>query len=330
MTLDLPDLAAEALGLLAQVPSGRVTTYGALARALGDPVAARWVGALLLDHPHDARCPCHRVVRADGTVGGYIAGNPLRKRQKLEAEGVGFFGERIPLEHYGFAAFEGVPPLAALRALQHDLAQRVVLAPLAHAPKQVAGVDVSYRAGWGAAVYALVEVDSGRLVWSACVRAEVRFPYISSYLAFRELPLELELLAEVRRAGQLADLVLVDGTGVLHPRRAGIACHLGVLGGVRTIGVTKRPLCGRVNLVGMRAGALRPVMHEDEHIGWAHQSRARAKPIYLSPGHGVDLDGVAAVVPGLVRDRRLPEPLFHADRLSRQALQEAKAPGLFD
>src|SRR5207244_392523 len=110
------------------------------------------------------------------------------------------------------------------------LAKKVVLRGRRGVPRFVGGVDVSYRgAHEGVAAYALVEVASGKLVWSTMIRRPVRFPYITSYLTFRELPLLVALIEEVRAQDRLAPVVMVDGTGRLHPRRAGIASHLGVV-----------------------------------------------------------------------------------------------------
>jgi deoxyribonuclease V len=147
----------------------------------------------------------------------------------------------------------------------------------------------------------------------------VRFPYISSYLSFRELPLLLDLLDEVRAAGQLSPVVLVDGTGILHPRHAGIASHLGVLAAVATVGVTKKLLCGKVQGGDMRPLEARPVVLDDRPTGIALRPTAGSlRPIYVSAGHGVDLAFAERLVRRLLLGRRLPEPLYWADRLSRR------------
>jgi deoxyribonuclease V len=320
MNLELPNLELELRQLLAQVPPGRVTTCGLLARALGDVVAARWIGHFLLHHEHAAVCPCHRVVRAGGVLGPYIAG-PAAKRRLLRAEGIKVRGDTLDLEQCGHEQSTSARPLERLRRQQEQWASQVVLRSPRELPPLVAGVDVCYpQPGHGQAAYALIDADSGQLVWHATVRRPVSFPYISSYLTFRELPILLELLDEVRAAGRLASLLLVDGSGILHPRGAGSAACLGVAAGIATIGVTKKLLCGQVEIAGMVPLESRPVRMGDRLLGVALRPTAGSRrPIFISPGHGVNLPFAEQAVRCLLRGRRLPEPIYWADRLSRTA-----------
>jgi deoxyribonuclease V len=316
----IPDLARRLRELIAQVPAGRVTTCGALAEALGNRIAARWVGQFTLEHDHTAGCPCHRVVRAEGLLGPYIDGGKKDKARRLSAEGVQVHRDAVDLKRYGFNGFVSDRPLEELRRVQEALPERVSLRPRRRIPKLVGGVDVSYPgAGEGVAAYALVETDSGRLVWSTTVRRRVVFPYITSYLAFRELPILLELLEVVRTAGRLSQVLLVDGSGILHQRHAGVATHLGVAASLPTVGVTKKLLCGQVELEGMQPDESRPVVYEGRLIGVAlRTSRRSRRPIFISPGHLVDVAFAQRLVRRLLAGRRLPEPLHWADRLSRK------------
>ena len=284
--LDIPDLPAQLRQLMAHVPAGKVTTCGELARTLGNPIAARWVGHFLLHHVHDTECPCHRVVRAEGVLGPYIAGGEAAKARQLRAEGVEVCQGIVDLSRYGIADFVSDHPLeAVLRRVQGRILSKVRIVPRRQMPGLVGGVDVSYANGEeGIAAYALVAVASGELVWSATVRRRVVFPYITSYLTFRELPILMELLGEVRAAGTGA-VLLVDGSGILHHRHAGIATHLGVVAGLPTIGVTKRLLCGQANIEGMRPLEARPVLHEDRPIGVALRPTAGSRrPIFRLAG----------------------------------------------
>jgi deoxyribonuclease V len=356
----VPDLTECLRQLIAQVPAGRVTTCGSLADALGNRIAAKWVGHFALHHRHTADCTCHRIVRAGGELGGYVTGDGREKVRRLRAEGVTICDNVVDLEHFVFSRLDSDRPLQRLAKIQEDIQSQVVLRPRRRIPKLVAGVDVAYprrkedaanfperpegccaqiscvpfSPDEAVAAYALVETDTGRLVWSAMVRRRVVFPYITSYLSFREIPILLDLLDEVRVAGRMAEVVLVDGTGILHHRRAGIASHLGVVASLPTIGVTKKLLWGRVNIEGMAPGESRPVRVPSDMsdksdrsdrsdrppsvVGIALRPTAGSRrPIFISPGHRVDVAFAEKLVRRLLTGRRLPEPLYWADRLSK-------------
>ncbi|NQT41381.1 MAG: endonuclease V [Planctomycetes bacterium] len=323
----IPDLPQNLRELLVQIPAGRVTTYTALAEALGHRIATRWVGHFLLHHDHAADCPCHRVVRVGGHLGRYCTGDVDQKARLLRSEGIAVHDETVDLGEFFFDRFQSDRPLEQLRRIQAELPEAVILKPLRPEPKQIGGVDVSYTFRGpiteGVAGYALVEPDGGKLIWSTTVRRRVIFPYISTFLAFRELPLLLDLLDEVRSAGRLADLVLVDGSGILHPHTAGIATHLGVVTSLPTVGVTKKLLCGDVRISGLGAGQSRPVIMDGQPRGVAiRATEGSRRPIFVSPGHRTTVAQAEAVVRRLLCGRRLPEPLYWADRLSRSAARE--------
>jgi deoxyribonuclease V len=323
---DLPDLPALLRALVAQVPPGRVTTCGTLAAALGNPIAARWVGHFLLHHEHDAACPCHRVVLAGGLLGNYVAGLGAAKARRLGREGVPVRCGVVDLERYGWSEFESDRPLERLKQVQASVLARAVIRRRRKLPRLVGGVDLAYRGPVAAAAFALVDAQSGELVWSSTRVGQVRFPYITSYLSFRELPLLLELIEEVRHAGRLPDVVLVDGSGMLHPRQAGIATHLGVVAQLSTVGVTKKLLCGRVQTRDLDPGQSCPVVLDDRVVGVAlRPTSGSRRPIYISIGNAVDLNFAEHLVRSLLVSRRLPGPIYWADRLSRQTARQANA-----
>lgn len=316
----LPDLCAELMGLVDQIPDGRVTTCGTLATALGDTRASRWVGHYLLHHVHTPDCNCHRVVRAGGVIGGYVSGSIVAKREMLEAEGVALSGGLLDLAAYGFDQFATSHPLAALRREQDALIGQLRLTPWSKLPPQMGGIDVSYTSsGDAVAAYVLVDTHSGELVWSATVARPVRFPYVPTYLTFRELPGLLAVAEAARAAGKLAELTLVDGTGILHPRRLGVASHFGMVAGLATAGVTKKLLHGRVaSPPGHEMPS--PIFDNDDLLGVAIRPVPnQAATLYVSPGQGVDVATAQAAVEAMLRGRRLPEPIYWADRLSRAA-----------
>ncbi len=320
----LPDLEGELASLLTQIPVGQVTTYGTLALALGDRLASRWVGHFMLHHDHDDSCLCHRVVRSDGSLGTYINGSLSMKARLLRDEGVKLTHSRVNLDVYRFAALRSRYPLQNLRELQNRAAERLILHSPPNAPTTVAGLDISYGdRNRAVGAYVLVEFPSGQVLWSTLIRSEVAFPYIQSFLTFRELPILLQLVEEAARHGQLADTYLIDGSGLLHQRQVGLASHFGVVVGRPTIGVTKKLLCGKVELAGIRAGENRPISDEGKTCGVAIRARTRALQIlYVSPGNLVDVDYAREIVDPLVTGHRLPEPLYWADRLSRQQARE--------
>jgi deoxyribonuclease V len=308
--------------LIEQVPAGRVTTPGGLAAALGNRIAARWIGHYLLHHDHGADCACHRVVRAGGVLGPYMQGDE-EKARRLHADGLSLSNGVVDLDRYGFSDFAGDRPLEKLARYQDLVAARVALRPRRKVPSLLGGVDISYISPEeGVAAYALVEVASGDLLWSMTIRRRVRFPYISSYLTFRELPLLIELIDEVRAQDRIAPVILVDGTGILHPRRAGIACHLGVATGLPTIGVIKKLLCGSVDIGELQPLVSRPVVLADQCVGVAiRPTSGSCRPLFVSPGSGLDLGSAEQIVRAVLTGRRLPLPLYWADCLSRKRVK---------
>ncbi len=315
----IPDMVLALRRLIDQVPQGRVTTAGALAAALGNPVAARWIGHYLLHHDHYDGCVCHRVLRAGGALGAYPEGGD-EKVCRLRADGISVLAGCVDLERYGFDDLKSDRPLEKLARYQNRLAAEVSLRPRRKVPQLLGGVDVSYIGPEeGVAAYALVEVATGELLWATTIRRKVRFPYITSYLTFRELPLLIDLIDEVCAHDRIAPVVLVDGTGILHPRRAGIASHLGIVTGLPTIGVTKKLLCGKVDVAGLRPLEARPVVLDDQLIGAAiRPTTGSCRPLFVSPGSGLDLSSAEEIVRSVLNGRRLPSPLYWADHLSRQ------------
>jgi deoxyribonuclease V len=318
----LPDMPSALTDLVRQIPPGRVSTYGRLAEALGDTIVARWVGQFLLHHDPQLDCASHRVIRATGHLGGYALGTTDDKAARLAVEGVRVSPElTVNLTNFGFERFAGDRPLRGLRALQRDLLADHSLAGRVRRPRRVGGVDVSYDTAraQGVAAYALVDIATGQLITSKTVRRPVSFPYISTYLAFRELPLLASLWEEVLRTEEIADVILVDGSGIMHPLRAGVATHFGIVADMPTIGVTKKLLCGTVNIDSMQPGEVRSVLDGRRKLGAAIRPHVKSKrPLFVSPGHLITTDSAIRTVVRTLRGRRLPEPIYWADRISRQ------------
>lgn len=317
----LPDLVSEVFALLQQVPDGCVTTYGDLARALGDfrTRSARWLGELLKNHTHTDECPCHRVIRSNGQVGHYVTGNVLEKVQRLQSEGTLISPSGIVDLGARFANFQSGRSLAQLQDFQLVLAQRRICEPYNSIPKRLAGLDCSYPSpGIGLGTYVELDAETLTVIFEDSLSMPISFPYLPGFLAFRELPIMLSLLDQVIRQRDLADILFVDGNGTLHPWSAGIATCLGVLIEHPTIGISKSLLCGSVDLMEMKVYEQRPVVHAQETIGTAIQSTVRSRPIFVSPGERVTLADANRIAMSALAAHRLPEPVFFADRLSKR------------
>lgn len=191
----------------------------------------------------------------------------------------------------------------------------------------VAGLDVSYAgtgAGPGAGigdrlVAAVVVLDAAtlRVVEQVTAEGTASFPYVPGLFAFRELPTLVEALEKLTIT---PDLLVCDGHGLAHPRRFGLACHLGVLTGLPTIGVAKNRFVGACEEPGPARGASSPLVDGGEIVGRALRTRPGVKPVFVSVGHGIDLDNACRHVLALSPRYRLPETTRQADRLSRVLL----------
>ena len=174
-------------------------------------------------------------------------------------------------------------------------------------PRLVAGVDISSNNSQGTARGAVVVLSYPELNIVEIKTAEARpaIPYIPGLLSFRECPV---ILAACEKLYNIPDLVLVDGQGIAHPRRLGLASHLGLFLDVPTIGCAKSILCGRHESVGEEVGSHAELVDNGEVIGAALRTRGGTKPIYVSVGHKIDLVSALYWVINSCHGYRLPEP----------------------
>ena len=187
----------------------------------------------------------------------------------------------------------------------------------------VAGADAAYRADgrWAWAAAALLALPSLAVVESAWASGPVVFPYVPGYLAFREGRL---LVAALRNLRRRPDLCLFDGQGLAHPRRFGLACHLGVLLGLPSIGCAKSVLGGTYVEPGPARGAWSRIVLDGDPVGAAVRTRAGVKPVFVSPGHAIGLPAAVRWVLACAT-RRVPEPIRRAEQLAN-ALRRDSAP----
>jgi deoxyribonuclease V len=206
-------------------------------------------------------------------------------------------------------------PRAAMR-LQERLRERVVLWDRVGRVRFIAGADLAFDpstnlAFAGVIVYRFPKLDE---VERQMAGRELRFPYVPGLLSFRESP---ALLAAFRRLRTEPDVILIDGHGLAHPRRFGIACHLGLLLDKPTIGCAKSLLVGAHGELGLKAGSSAPLTHHGEQVGMALRTRDAVKPIYVTQGHRVSLATAVRLVQACVDGYRIPKPTREADHYVR-------------
>ena len=199
-------------------------------------------------------------------------------------------------------------------AVQRRLAQSVRLEPLGQ-PRMALGLDCAFEADRVLAVGVVWDVVVRRVVETRGARVPLVFPYVPGLLSFRELP---ALLQVMRQVSMPVDVVLCDGQGIAHPRRFGIASHLGVITGLPVVGCAKSRLTGTHDPVPLERGAHRPLMDGGEQIGSVLCTRDGVKPVYVSPGHLADFPTSEALVLACGAGFRVPEPTRLADRLVAQ------------
>lgn len=170
---------------------------------------------------------------------------------------------------------------------------------------RIAGVDVGFPGGVTRAAIAVMSFPQLELIDVARVDRPTTFPYIPGLLSFREAP---AVIAAYEALHIKPDLLIIDGQGLAHPRRFGIACHVGVWLDVPTIGSAKSLLVGRHGTLGMERGATAPLVDHGEVIGMAVRTRAGVKPLYVSIGHRIDLPTAVEFVLACCTRYRLPEP----------------------
>ena len=201
------------------------------------------------------------------------------------------------------------------KEIQNKLRRSVISTCRTKAIRRVAGVDVGfeYDNTVARAAVAVLDFPDLNVVETAVARRKVIFPYIPGYLSFREVRPILAALAKIRK---LPDLILCDGQGYAHPRRFGLACHLGVVTSIPTIGVAKTRLIGTYEAVGKKKGACQPLYHQDEVIGAVLRTRDNTRPLFISIGHKVDLPTAVARVLDCCPRYRLPETTRAAHKLA--------------
>jgi deoxyribonuclease V len=311
------DLNRSIFEATAQIPKGMVSTYGDIAKALGDVRASRAVGTVLASNfTRPIVVPCHRVVYGDGRTGWY-AGHGKgadRKIEILRSEGVKIADGKVEdFEHVRFDKFKISPKLKELAEEQRRLRDLVTERDDLSDPEFVAGLDVAYEGAVGHASLVKMRLKDLKAVEERDFSAETNFPYIPSYLGYRELPFLRHLIDDDE-----STVYLIDGQGRLHPRGFGIACQVGVCLNIPTIGAAKSLLQGKVEGEGRRA----PISLGGRTLGWQLHPEGRTRT-YVSVGNRISLDTAVDICEGLMI-RGVPEPLRVAHIRCGDAARKAK------
>jgi deoxyribonuclease V len=296
----------ETYDLVAQVPLGKVTTYGEVAKALGDIVASRYVGLAMSMNQDIIRVPCRRVVQSDGSIGGYTGGGPEKKIRLLRKEGVQVSnGKVVDFESKLFKDFFSRYPLRELRDRQKRMRTKLVTKDPRSEYERVAGLDIAYEGDRAFAAMVVIDIETGSEVGRYYSEGNAKFPYIPTYLTFREIP----AIAPLMRHLDVRTVVMYDGNGILHPEGFGVASQVGVAFGVGTIGVAKKLLCGKVS--GSSKGGRSEVLVDGKKAGYAMSKRRGIRPVYVSVGYRISLESAADICSRFLI-HRIPEPTRQA------------------
>lgn len=213
--------------------------------------------------------------------------------------------------------------VAQALGIQRRLAEQVSRSNEVTSPRLIAGVDISVNKAEGTATGAVVVLNYPelRVVETKVVLGKLDFPYIPGLLSFREAPL---ILAACQNLTVIPNLILVDGQGIAHPRRMGLASHLGLFLDIPTIGCAKSRLCGSHEIPGEESGSYAEIVDVGETIGAALRTKPGTKPIFVSIGHKVDLESAVYWVLECCRGYRLPEPTRLAHLAAGGNLKQVK------
>lgn len=304
--------------IVRQIPQGKISTYGAVAKALGDIRAARAVGRMMNQNPDADTMPCFKIVQTDGHLGGFGLGISDKIR-RLQEDGLTVADDVIEdFSQVLFDDFKTDFPLKKLREEQIHLSKRLNMTDQIKEKdiRYVAGFDVAYSFNddWAESCGACVVYDYNTLeiVEKQIVFHNTHFPYIPTYLSFRELPFIQKLMKTLTTS---PSVLMFDGNGILHPYQFGLACHAGVTLDIASIGVAKSLLVGKQQPDHM-------IIHEGSNIGYAYYSHSRVKkPVFISQGNKISLETAINVVKKLSTHKQ-PEPLRQAHILATDTLRQ--------
>jgi deoxyribonuclease V len=297
--------------LVRQIPKGKISTYGAVARALGDIVASRAVGRMMNQNPDADDMPCYKIIHSDGKLGGFGLGIDDKIRRLKEDNILVKDGKIVDFQNVLFEDFKTDYPLKKLRQEQIELSKKIKTEDDINKIGTIAGIDVAYPKNefdntCGACV--IIDYKTKKIIEEKTIFAKTYFPYISTYFSYREFSIVKKLVASL---DSRPSIIMFDGNGILHPYGFGFASHAGLLLDKPSIGVAKSLLYGEVEK--------NTVKINNEKRGYALISKRAKKPIYISPGHRVSLKTCVSIVKHLCSNK-IPEPLRIAHALAKENL----------
>jgi len=302
--------------LVKQIPDGRVSTYGAVAKALGDIRASRAVGRMMNQNPDPDIMPCFKIVYSDGGLGGFGLGieDKIKRLQNDDIQVKN--GKILNFEHVFFDDFKTSYPLKSYR--EEQITQRSKLQINDKIKESdisiIAGFDVAYQENdfeKACAACVVIDYKTKEILETKTVFQHTFFPYIPTYLTFREIP----LLQKVYQAlNEEPSVLMFDGNGILHPFNFGLACHVGVLLGKPSIGVAKSLLCGQQQ-------SDDTVCYENRVLGKALYANKQVKnPVYISSGHLISLP-MAYKISSKLSKFKHPKPVREAHILATKTVK---------
>jgi deoxyribonuclease V len=205
------------------------------------------------------------------------------------------------------------------KIIQLQLKKKLKIRPLEKPPVYIAGVDASFTENTIIAAACLYTFPELLSIEDAHSIESVTFPYVPGYLSFREGP---AIMHSIRKLSMMPDLVIFDGQGIAHPENMGIASHVGVLINIPSIGCAKSRLVGTFNMPGRKKGSHSCLTYKGNIIGSVLRTRDKVRPVFVSPGHLIDINGATDIVLHCTGRYRLPEPVRRADRLARELRHE--------
>jgi deoxyribonuclease V len=299
--------------LVRQIPDGKVSSYGAVAEALGDKIAARAVGRMMNQNPNADTMPCYKIVKSNGNIGGFGLGLDDKIRRLKEVNIQMEKNKILDFQLVYFKEFKTDHPLKNLRAEQIKLSKKVSLQDGFKKINTVAGIDIAYpknefEEACGACV--VLDYKTKKIIEKKTIFWETNFPYISTYLFHREFPIIWELFNILKSE---PTVFMFDGNGILHPYGIGLATQAGIKLNVPSIGIAKRLLYGDI------AGNDVQINGVKKGITYFSSDKIK-RPIFVSPGHKISFNTTYKIVRKLSRFK-IPEPLRQAHILAKKKMK---------